>query len=82
MARDWRKRLETGEASTTHDLAERLGLCRRHTARILPLAYLAPDLVEMILAGRQPQALSLQALTAKPLPPLWADQRRLITSFA
>jgi hypothetical protein len=67
---------------TTLDLAKRLGLCRRHAARILPLGYLAPDLIEMVLDGRQPLALSLHALTTRPLPLAWADQRRLIAGFA
>ncbi|MFO1015074.1 MAG: recombinase family protein [Caulobacteraceae bacterium] len=82
LARDWRKQLEAGESTTTRDLAKRFGLCPRHTARVLMLGYLAPDLVDMILEGRQPQALCLQALTARSLPRLWSDQRRLFASFA
>ena len=57
------------------------GVRHRHAGRILPLAYLAPDLVAMILEGLQPRAMSLQALTAKPLPRAWTDQRRLVASF-
>jgi site-specific DNA recombinase len=82
LARDWRRRLESGEAPSTSELAARLDLCKRHTSRILPLGYLAPDLIEMILEGRQPPALSLQALTTHPLPLAWADQRRLVAGFA
>lgn len=81
LAREWRRRLETGEVSTTLELARREGLCQRQTGRILPLAYLAPDLVTMILEGRQPRAMSLQALTGKPLLRAWDDQRRLFESF-
>jgi len=82
VTREWRRKLESGEIATTKDLARGQGLCPRHTARILPLAYLAPDLVETILEGRQPRAMTLQALTAKPLPRPWEDQRRLFASFA
>ncbi len=82
LARDWRRRLESGDAPSVSELADRLGLCKRHTARILPLGYLAPDLIEMILEGRQPPALSLQALTTRPLPLAWAHQRRLVAGFA
>jgi DNA invertase Pin-like site-specific DNA recombinase len=57
------------------------GLCHRHTGRLLPLAYLAPDLATLILEGRQPRAMTLQALTAKPLPRAWIDQRQLVASF-
>jgi len=43
----------------------------------MPLAWLAPDLVEQILTGRQPAAVSLGALTRSPLPMDWDAQRRL-----
>jgi hypothetical protein len=46
------------------------------------LAYLAQDLVELILAGRQPRALTLSALTAQPLPLAWDAQRALVRTIA
>ena len=82
ITREWRRLLESGEVASTRDLARREGLCHRHTGRILPLAYLAPDLVEAILEGRQPRAMTLQALTEKPLPRGWSEQRELVGSFA
>jgi DNA invertase Pin-like site-specific DNA recombinase len=82
MARDWRRRLEAGEIGSTRELARREGLCHRHTGRLLPLAYLAPDLIEAIIEGRQPRAMTLQGLTATPLPRTWQDQRRLVAAFA
>jgi DNA invertase Pin-like site-specific DNA recombinase len=81
LGRDWRRRLEAGEASSIGELARRLGLCRRHAGRIAPLGYLAPDLIAMILDGRQPPALNLMALTGATLPIAWSDQRRLVASF-
>ena len=45
------------------------------------LAYMAPDLVEQIIAGRQPQALSLGALIARPFPMDWNEQRRLFMAI-
>jgi DNA invertase Pin-like site-specific DNA recombinase len=82
LAREWRRLLEAGEVVTTRELARREGLCHRHTGRLLPLAYLAPDLVATILDGRQPRSMTLQALTAKPLPRVWEDQQRLFASFS
>jgi hypothetical protein len=41
------------------------------------LAWLAPDIVEAILDGRQPKALTVKRLLAK-LPMDWADQRRAL----
>ncbi len=81
LARDWRRRLETGEVASTRELARIENLCHRHTGRLLPLAWLAPDLVAMILEGRQPRTMSLQSLTERPLPRLWDDQRRLVAQF-
>lgn len=40
-----------------------------------------PDLVEQIVAGCQPQALSLSALIAKPLPMDWDQQRKLFMAI-
>ena len=69
--------LELGEVASIKALARREGLCNHYTSRMLPLAYLAPDLVEAILAGRQPRGVSLAALTAQPLPMAWLQQRAL-----
>jgi site-specific DNA recombinase len=76
LARQWAERLERGEVASVKALAKEQGLCQHYTARLLPLAYLAPDLVDSILAGAQPRAVSLAALTAEPLPPEWTEQRR------
>ena len=78
IARDWGRRLESGEVESTFQLAKLEGLCKRHAGRLLPLAWLAPDLID----DRQPRAMTLQALTAKPIPRGWDDQRRLVASFA
>jgi len=81
IAREWRRRLESGEVATTRELARLEGLCHRHTGRLLPLAYLAPDLVNAIIEGVAPRAMTLQALTATPLPRAWEDQKRRFASF-
>jgi hypothetical protein len=43
----------------------------------LRLTLLAPDIIEMILDGRQPPALQFEGLR-KSLPLLWDEQRRAI----
>ncbi len=78
LARRWRGALELGEAPDVKTLAGREGISHRHASRLAPLAYLAPDLVQRILDGRQPAAMTLAALTAQPLPLSWAGQRRLV----
>ena len=66
-----------GAASSLKELATSEGYCDHYAARLLPLAWLAPDLVETILEGRQPIAMSLGALTKEQLPTDWSEQRRL-----
>ena len=43
--------------------------------KIIACAFLAPDIVETILEGRQPAGLTLAKLTYR-LPGDWTDQRR------
>ena len=75
LARTWAGQLERGEVESVKALARINGLCHNYTARLLPLAYLAPDLSEAILKGEQRRAMSLAALTNEPLPADWAAQR-------
>ena len=48
---------------------------------MLPLAFLAPDIVEAILHGRQPVELATARLKRIRLPLSWAEQR-LVLGFA
>jgi len=75
-ARRWQQMLDDGEVASVTELAERLDVDRSYAARILRLNLLAPDIVEAILAGREPSGLSLAKLT-QTLPVLWNEQRQL-----
>ena len=68
MAHAWAARLEAGEPKSIAALAKAEKICVLHTAKLLPLAFLAPDLVELILTGRQPAAMTLTSLLEGPLP--------------
>jgi hypothetical protein len=46
-----------------------------YVSQLLPLAFMAPDLVDDILQGRQTRALTLASLIAEPLPLSWDAQR-------
>ncbi len=67
-----------GERARRH-LAKALGRAEEinhsYVSRILRLTLLAPDIVEAILDGRQPPALTLARLM-KPFPAEWKEQRR------
>lgn len=79
QAHAWFGEIKDGAVASIRDLARRHGIDHGDASRILPLAFLAPDIVEAILAGRQPVELTVSALKRGPdLPALWADQRRLL----
>jgi len=78
LARTCAEKLERGEVASAKELARQEGLCHHYLARLLPLAYLAPDLIAAILEGRQPRLLTLSQLTATTLPADWGAQRRLM----
>jgi hypothetical protein len=72
-AHRWRELLESGRYATIRELAADLGLDNSYVARMLRLTLLAPDLIEAILDGTEPDGLSLAKLVN--LPPLWREQR-------
>ena len=76
-SRQWTDMLINGEAGNVTDLAEKLGHKPSYVTRILSLNNLAPDIVESILAGTEPEGMSIAKLTAQPIPEDWNEQRRL-----
>jgi site-specific DNA recombinase len=57
-------------------LAEGEGVSRSYFTRIIRLSYLAPDITQAILDGRQPRDLTADKLLAHSrLPLAWPDQR-------
>jgi len=76
-ARKWWAMLQTGESHSAA-IAHDEGVTRGYFAKIIGLAFLSPELVEMILDGRQPAHLSGRTITAKRLPLSWVEQRQLI----
>jgi site-specific DNA recombinase len=73
--RTWYEWILAGEVSGASALAQKLNLNERYVRRVLECAFLAPDIVEVILDGRQPSDLTFARLTHR-LPLSWIDQRR------
>lgn len=71
----WNRKLVDGEIPSINAVAREEGLSSGYVRRLLPLAFLAPDIIDAILEGRQPQGLSLLRLT-QGLPLLWTAQRQ------
>ena len=55
-----------------------LGCCRLTLTERIKLSYLAPDIVELILAGRQPKSLTRRRLAEVKLPIDWQDQHKIL----
>lgn len=73
----WKRMLDSGEFATIAELAEREGIAAPYLTRMMRLSHLSPDLVESILAGRQPRHLTLEALR-QPLSEDWSEQKRAL----
>jgi len=75
-AHRWRELLEGGQYPTIRALAADLGVDNSYVARILRLTLLAPDTIEAVLAGTEPDGLSLEKLYRAPMA--WEEQRRVL----
>ena len=71
----WRKLLETGVYATVEEIAAAEKINTSYVSRILRMALLAPEIIEMIVDGRQSADLTLANLT-KPFPVEWKEQMR------
>ena len=75
-ARQWFEQVASGKAQSFAEIARAEGIGRRYVANLIPLAFLAPDIVASILSGTQPVELTTQELTKRiDLPLDWAEQR-------
>ncbi len=71
--------LASGEIPSVRIMAEHNGSHESDISRTLPLAFLAPDIVEAILDGRQPVELTAESLKRlRTLPTDWDAQSRLL----
>jgi hypothetical protein len=75
----WRKLLETGVHATIAEIAAAEGINPTYVGRLLRLTLLAPDIVEVLLDGRQRADLQLSDLL-KSFPVEWERQRAEITN--
>ncbi len=69
----WRRMLETGRFSTIKELAAAEKINSSYVSRVLRLTLLAPDIVDAILDGRQPDGMTLPGLM-EPFSVEWHDQ--------
>ena len=78
-AHKWFNELVSGRVHSMAEIASREGVDKSYVSRVMTLAFLAPDIAESIVAGRQPVDLSVEKLTKRiDLPLDWAQQRQLL----
>jgi len=72
----WAEILESGQVKSISELARNLDVDGSYVTRILKLTTLAPDIVEAIINGEEPDGLALAKLI-RSFPEKWSEQRTL-----
>jgi hypothetical protein len=70
----WREMLEIGKYATIAEIAKAETINESYVGRVLRLTLLAPDIVELILAGKPPMQMTLAVLMRR-FSVLWTAQR-------
>ena len=69
----WKKMLQEGDYQTLEEIAVAENINPSYVSRLLRMTLLAPEIVEAVLAGRQPPALTM-ARAMQPFPVEWQRQ--------
>jgi hypothetical protein len=70
----WQKMLREGNFQTLEEIADAENINPSYVSRLLRMTLLSPELVEAILAGRQPEGLTM-ARAMQPFPAEWEMQK-------
>jgi len=79
LAHHWLERIKAGE--TFGDIARTDDISKRRVQHMIDLAFLAPDIIRDILAGKQPLGFTSDWCKARTLPSDWHDQRALLATL-
>jgi hypothetical protein len=80
-AHKWFNDLVSGRVNNFAEIASQEGIDKSYVSRVMNLAFLAPDIIESIISGRQPADLNVEKLTKRiDLPLDWEQQRQLLGS--
>jgi len=79
LAHHWLERIKAGE--TFGDIARTDDISKRRVQHMIDLAFLAPDIVRDVLAGKQPLCFTSDWCKARTLPSDWQDQRALLATL-
>ncbi len=70
----WQELLDNGTYPTVRALAKAMKQDTAYVARTIRLTLLAPEIIEAVIAGQCPSALTLKRLS-REFPVVWDDQR-------
>lgn len=76
LGRQWLNELVSGQVLNTEALAAREQRSKRSIHMLISLAFVAPDIIEALIAGRLPRGIGITRLA--DLPPSWAVQRKML----
>ena len=78
-SRQWFDDLVSGRVLSLVEIAKAEDITDRYVGRVLPLAFLAPDIISSVVTGTQPVQLTAEMLTKRiDLPLNWEDQKSLL----
>lgn len=75
----WLDRIKKGE--TLDKIAESETITKKRVQQTLSYAFLAPDIVRDVIAGRQPVGLTSTWIASHDLPNCWNEQRALVATL-
>jgi hypothetical protein len=70
---NWRRKIESGQATTIQDIATAEDVTPVYVGRVLKLAYLGPAVLDRLLIERRAPAISVKDLTLA-VDSLWLEQ--------
>jgi hypothetical protein len=73
----YQRLLDEGRYASISEMAAAERIERGYLGTLLRLTLLAPDIVQAVLDGRQPDGVTLPRLL-EPFPAAWAEQRRAV----
>ena len=77
----WQNLVDTGVMKSGSDIARSEGLHPSVPNELMRLTLLAPDIIGLLMTGRQPRRMSLIWFQRNPLPVEWDAQRRIVKRF-
>jgi hypothetical protein len=77
-AHRWKQMLESGAYASVTELAAAEKLNQSYLCRVMRLALLAPDIIELIMDGRQGSTGPELSQLMRPFPVDWKAQKQLL----